>query len=185
MRPPRVVRRRRVTGSPPHRGMSRRGEGLPGYGTVLFIRAMVEHPAGYTPLLAPKFRRGMLLPSSRTGLSASGKTRGFGAAVPWPARLSAYASPAVSPRPAQGWLPARAGSPLAGQDSHLLDDTQSFMESLPPPIPFDPQGLVALKISHAADAAAGASSTGFPQFWSNNERIVIIVRLLREPRVRL
>jgi hypothetical protein len=41
-------------------------------------------------------------------------------------------------------LPARAGSPLAGQDSHLLDDTQSFMESLSPPIPFDPQGLVAL-----------------------------------------
>ena len=29
-----------------------RGEGLPGYGTVLFIRAMVEHPAGYDPLLA-------------------------------------------------------------------------------------------------------------------------------------
>src|SRR6266446_2644396 len=72
------------------------------------------------------------------------KDRGFGAAVPRPARSSAYASPAVSPRPAQGWLPARAGSPLAGQDSHLLDDTQSFMKASPPPIPFDPQGLVAL-----------------------------------------
>jgi hypothetical protein len=32
--------------------MSRRGEGLPGYGAVLFVRAMVEHPAGYHPLLA-------------------------------------------------------------------------------------------------------------------------------------
>src|SRR5262249_14252755 len=84
------------------------------------------------------------LPSSKTGPSASGKTIGFGAAFPWPARSSAYASPAVSPRPAQGWLPARAGSPLAGQDSHLLDDKQSFMETSHPPIPFDPQGLVAL-----------------------------------------
>ena len=69
---------------------------------------------------------------------------GFGAAFPWPTCSHAYASPALFPRPAQGLLPARAGSPLAGQDSHLLDDTQSFMESLPPPIPFDPQGLVAL-----------------------------------------
>src|SRR5216684_5361818 len=69
---------------------------------------------------------------------------GFGAAVPRPARSSAYASPAVSPRPAQGWLPAWAGSPLAGQDSHLLDDKQSFMKASHPPIPFDPQGLVAL-----------------------------------------
>jgi len=32
---------------------SRRGEGLPGYGAVLFVRAMVEHPAGYQPL-SPK-----------------------------------------------------------------------------------------------------------------------------------
>jgi hypothetical protein len=33
---------------------------------------------------------------------------------------------------------------LAGQDSHLLDDTQSFMESSHPPIPFDQHCLVAL-----------------------------------------
>jgi hypothetical protein len=36
--------------------VSRRGEGLPGYGTVLFVRAMVEHPAGDTSLLAQKIR---------------------------------------------------------------------------------------------------------------------------------
>ncbi len=36
-----------------HTGISsRRGEGLPGYEAVLFVRAMVEHPAGYNPLLA-------------------------------------------------------------------------------------------------------------------------------------
>jgi hypothetical protein len=38
----------------------------------------------------------------------------------------------------------RAGSPLAGQDSHLLDDTQSFMKALHPPVPIDPHCLVAL-----------------------------------------
>ncbi len=34
---------------------------------------------------------------------------------------------------------------MTGQDLHLLDDTQSFMVVSHPPIPFDPQGLVALK----------------------------------------
>jgi hypothetical protein len=32
--------------------VSRRGEGLPGSWAVLFVRAIVEHPAGYGPLLA-------------------------------------------------------------------------------------------------------------------------------------
>ena len=71
---------------------------------------------------------------------------GFGAAVRRPARSHTYASPNLFPRSAQGLLPARAGSPLAGQDSHLLDDQRSFMVASHPPIPFDPQGLVALKL---------------------------------------
>ena len=79
-------------------------------------------------------------------LSASGKSIGFGAAVPRPARSHAYASQNLFPRTAQGLLPARAGSPLAGQDSHLLDDKRSFMVASHPPIPFDPQGLVALEL---------------------------------------
>lgn len=33
--------------------LSRKGEGLPGSWAVLFVRALVEHPAGYDPLLAP------------------------------------------------------------------------------------------------------------------------------------
>ena len=66
-----------------HTGMSsRRGEGLPGYWAVLFVRAVVEHPAGYDPLLAQLLRRGSLLPSGKTAPSASGKTIGFGAACP-------------------------------------------------------------------------------------------------------
>jgi len=58
--------------------------------------------------------------------------------------LHAYASPALLPKPSQGLLPARAGSPLAGRDLHPLDDEQRFMETSHPPIPFDQQGLVAL-----------------------------------------
>jgi hypothetical protein len=139
----RVVRRRRVTGSPQNRNVSRRGEGLPGYGAVLFMRAIVEHPAGYAALLAQLTQR-TLWPSRNPARSASGKTIGFGAATPWPTRSHAYASQIPSLESAPGLLPARAGSPLAGQDSHLLDDRQSFMKSSHPPIPFDPQGLVAL-----------------------------------------
>src|SRR5437016_1135074 len=104
---------------------------------------MVEHPAGYAPLLAHS-RRGRCGLRDNPALSASGKTIGFGAAVPRPARSHAYASPTPSRGSAPGLLPARAGSPLAGQDSHLLDDKQSFMKVSHPPIPFDPQGLVAL-----------------------------------------
>ena len=150
VRPQRVVRRRRVAGSPQDRDMSRRGEGLPGYGAVLFVRAMVEHPAGYAPLLAHS-RRGRCGLRDNPALSASGKTIGFGAAVPRPARSQAYASQTPSLGSAPGLLPARAGSPLAGRDSHPLDDEQSFMEKSHPPIPFDPQGLVALFFLSASE----------------------------------
>jgi hypothetical protein len=77
----RVVRRRQLTGSPRGRNVSRRGEGLPGAWAVLFVRAMVEHPAGYGPLLAHLTERS-LWPSGKTGPWASGKMIGFGAACP-------------------------------------------------------------------------------------------------------
>ena len=60
---------------------SRRGEGLPGYGAVLFVRAMVEHPAGYGPLLAHNTEK-PVVPSGKSGPWASGKVIGFGAACP-------------------------------------------------------------------------------------------------------
>jgi hypothetical protein len=140
----RVVRRRRVTGSPPHRDVSRRGEGLPGYGTVLCVRALGAPPAGYTPRLAQPCLAG-------DGCCLQGRqdprhpgSRGVGAAVPWPTRSPASASPHVFPRPAPGVLPARAGSPLAGWDVHPMDVVRSFLVASPPPIPFGPHGLVAL-----------------------------------------
>ncbi len=37
----------------------------PGYEAILFVRAMVEHPAAYGPLLAP-FTQGPLLPSMKS-----------------------------------------------------------------------------------------------------------------------
>ncbi len=46
-----AARRRRITGSPQDRVCSRRGEDLPGYWAVLFVRAVVQHPAGYDPSL--------------------------------------------------------------------------------------------------------------------------------------
>ena len=60
-------------------------------------------------------------------------------------RMPPHRKPCL-PRPAPGLLPAQAGSPLAGQVSHLLDDKQSFMEASHPPIPFDQPCLVALKL---------------------------------------
>jgi hypothetical protein len=64
--------------------------------------------------------------------------------APWPARAPAYASPTPFLTPSQGWLPARVGLPLAGQDAHLLDDRQHFMKASHPPVPIDPHCLVAL-----------------------------------------
>jgi hypothetical protein len=77
----RIVRRRHLTGSPRGRHGSRRGEGLPGAWAVLCVRAMVEHPAGDGPLLAPLTARS-LEPSRHAAPWASGTMRGCGAA--WP-----------------------------------------------------------------------------------------------------
>ena len=106
---------------------------------------MVEHPAGYkAPPRPGKLDAGVVVAFDEIQLSRHPGSIGFGAAVPRPARLHAYASPIPFLASAQGLLPAWAGSPLAGRVSHPLDGTQSFMEASPPPIPFDQQSLVAL-----------------------------------------
>ncbi len=81
-----------------------------GYWAVLFVRALVVHPAGYVLLLAHS-RRSHCCLRYIPALSASGKAISFGAAVPRPARSPAYASPHVFPRPAQGSLPAGQARP--------------------------------------------------------------------------
>jgi hypothetical protein len=106
---------------------------------------MVEHPAGYkAPPRPGKLDAGVVVAFDEIQLSRHPGSIGFGAAVPRPARLHAYASPIPFLESAQGLLPAWAGSPLAGRVSHPLDGTQSFMKASPPPIPFDQQSLVAL-----------------------------------------
>src|SRR5262249_37847575 len=127
VRPQRAVRRRRVTGSPHNRSVSRRGEGLPGYGAVLFVRAMVEHPAGYHPLLAQTLSPGMVVAFRENRTLGIREGIGFGAAFPWPTCSHAYASPALFPRPAQGLLPAPARSPFARAGSApVYDQTRSM-----------------------------------------------------------
>jgi hypothetical protein len=64
---------------------------------------------------------------------------------PRPTRSRAYASPAASPRPSQGSLPAGAAYPFAGRASHPLDDNPNFMSSSHHPFPSDQPVLVALK----------------------------------------
>ena len=84
-------------------------------------------------------------PSGNRGTLGIRNNETFEAATPRLTRSHAYASPASLPRPSPGSLPARAGSPLAGRDSHPLDDTSKFHRVIAvPPFPFDQQSLVAL-----------------------------------------
>ena len=144
----RVVRRRRVTGSPQDRDGSRRGEGLPGSWTVLFVRARVEHPAGYGPLLAHLTER-LLWPSGNSAPWASGKMIGFGAACPMARTFACLRiADAISGTVARlatgpGELTlGRAGFAPAGRHT-------KFHEGMPPPIPFDQPCLVALNFLSA------------------------------------
>src|SRR5262249_20713243 len=72
--------------------------------------------------------KGVLLPSGKPGPSASGKTLSFGAACPCPTSSHAYASPPRVLGSSQGFLPAQAGSPLAGRVLHPLDGRRSFLK---------------------------------------------------------
>jgi hypothetical protein len=128
---------------------SRNGKDLPGYWAVLFLRAVVQHPAGFvlaSPLLLFEKIHGENAIAFRKFRSLGiRKVIDFEATYPRPTRSCAYASPVSLPRPSPGSLPARAGSPLAGRVSHPLDDVRNFMESFAsPPIPIDQQSLVAL-----------------------------------------
>jgi len=141
----RVVRRRRVTGAPRHRDWSRRGEGLPGYGTVLFICAMVETPRRRHPPPRPDDTcKGVLLPSGKSGPSASGKTIGFGAACPMAhmfarLRIADHISGIVArlTTGSGGLTLGRAGFAPAGRQT-------KFHEVIASSFPFDPHCLVAL-----------------------------------------
>ena len=131
---------------------SRRGEGLPGYWTILFIRAMVEHPAGYAPLLA-HFAQRALLPSSNSAPWASGKSIGFGAACSMAHTFACLRiAEAISGTGARlatgsgGLTLGRAGFAPAGRQT-------KFHEGIVSSLPFDQHCLVALKFLSAPRVA--------------------------------
>jgi hypothetical protein len=133
---------------------SRRGEGLPGYGTVLFIRAMVEHPAGYAPLLA-HFAQRALLPSSNSAPWASGKRRGFGAACSMAHTFACLRiAEAISGTGARlatgsgGLTLGRAGFAPAGRQT-------KFHEGIFSSFPFDQHCLVALNFLYSRSTSPG------------------------------
>ena len=64
--------------------------------------------------------------------------------------LTAYLAKKLTFARAGPFRPARRATgsgrlTLAWRDVHPLDDTRSFMKASHPPLPFDQQGLVALK----------------------------------------
>src|SRR5512145_3039725 len=62
---------------------SRRGEGLPGSWTILFVRALVEHPAGdKVPPRPGTLDAGVVVAFDESQLSRHPGSIGFGAAVP-------------------------------------------------------------------------------------------------------
>jgi len=94
---------------------------------------VVQHPAGLDPssplLLFEKIHGETVIAFAQNRTLGVRNDIAFEATSPRPTCSRAYASTASLPRPSQGSLPARAGSPLAGRDSHPLDDERSFTES--------------------------------------------------------
>jgi hypothetical protein len=81
-----------------------------------------------TPLASPTARRGRCCLHGMQHPGPPGSVEVSGPPAPWPTRAPADASPRPLLVPAPGGLPARAGSPLAGRDSHPLDDRRSVMK---------------------------------------------------------
>jgi hypothetical protein len=139
-----------MTGSPSNRILPRKDKDLPGYWAVLFVRAVMQHPAGHdlsSPLLlfekiygevAIAFAKNRTL-GIRDGYSFRGHLptahtlvclRFADLVTETVARLTTGSS---------GLTPRRAGFAPAGRQ------TKFHGVIAPPPIPIDQQSLVALK----------------------------------------
>src|SRR5262245_53713664 len=122
---------------------------------------MVEHPAGDTPSSPRRLVcKGVLLPSGKTGPSASGKTIGFGAACPMAhmfarLRIADRISGIVArlPTGSGGLTLGRAGFAPAGRQP-------KFHEVIASSFPFDPHCLVALFFLYSSICTPTASSSG-------------------------
>jgi hypothetical protein len=122
---------------------SRRGEGLPGYGAILFVRAMVEHPAGYVPLLAHVAQR-TLWPSGKSAPWASGKVRGFGAACPMAHTFACLRIAGVISGTGARLATGSGGLTLGRAGFAPAGRRTKFHEGLVSSLPFDQHCLVAL-----------------------------------------
>ena len=153
-----------MTGSPSDRNLPRKDKDLPGYWAVLFVRAVVQHPAGYEPssplLLFEKIHgeAAIAFAQDRTlGIRDGYSFRGHDPTAHTLAclRFAGTVTGAVA-RLATG----SGGLTLAGRVSHPLDDESKFHGVIAsPPIPIDQQSLVALFFLPAVDSARAAAST--------------------------
>jgi hypothetical protein len=103
----------------------RRGKGLPGYWDILFMRAVVQHPAGCDPssplLLFEKIYAEVAFAFAHNRTLDIRNDIAFEAKNPRPTRSRAYASPASLPKTvarlatgSDGLTPGRAGFAPAG-----------------------------------------------------------------------
>lgn len=135
------ARRRVVTGSPSHRDLSERNEGLPGSWIILFVRAPVVHPAGCPAALphtdddAVVFRDSELLDIQDSPL--------FEAALPAAHTLACLRIAMTVTRAGARLTSTLPGSALGGWDLHPLDNELIFKEFAQPPFPSDQPFLVA------------------------------------------
>ena len=131
---------------------------------------MVEHPAGYAPLLAHCAQRA-LWPSSHSAPWASGKSIGFGAACPMAhtfacLRIADHISEIVArlATGSGGLTLGRAGFAPAGRQT-------KFHEGIVSSLPFDQHCLVALNFLSAADGRRAGDPGGFrlgQRLWLHN-----------------
>ena len=122
---------------------AKKNEGLPGYRAVLFRACRGRTPRRIEACPRPDYGQTLVAFEQNSALGIRDGID-FEAAYPTAHTLAClrFAGCVTAPvaRLATGWV----GSPLAGRDSHPLDDKRSFKETSHPPIPFDRHRLVAL-----------------------------------------
>ena len=132
-----------LTGSPSRRTSRRRSEGLPGYRTVLFIRAVLSNPAGCAGCQPTSITTSAVAFSRTSSLDTRNVTV-FVANYTRPTCSLAYASPMPLPSPSPGWLPVGRARPSPdGFCTHRTANEVSWTHRIPPFL-FDQHCLVAL-----------------------------------------
>ena len=169
-------RRHFYPGSPLAGSVPRRDKGIPGAWAILFVRAVVDDPAGCdhpSPALgavAVAFRLFNTL-----GTRNADSFRGY---LPTAHTLT-YLRFAESVTVSGARLATdRAGSPLAERVSHPLDDKQGFMKSSHTPILLDQPCLVARRVAPGDYSPEALTRTGQGDFHHPAPPLVWLVAIL-------